>query len=90
MFYVSSILSYQRQFAACNATEKNVTFGDRLLGYTQTWGSNENEPPNRGPDEDQHVEPALSINIPKLNAAQEKAAVGFLEAPSDSIQIVQG
>jgi len=96
MYFVTSILNFQRQFAACKIAEHNADFGEELWGKAPATEdecairavSRENDTCDSGID--CVVNTNDKIDIPLLNDAQQKATNDFLSNNGKRIRIVQG
>lgn len=101
IYYLCTILNFQRQFSACEGHETNSTFGDELLGNRPKADKDE---VSNAPDKPiiieqaetrndlhEHLHASLAdINIPALNESQQKACDAFLSDHGANIHIVQG
>ena len=83
--YVTTILSFQRQFQACQLHSSNSIFGYELFS----------DIPRASPDIDTNLDCCeeakhTAINIPVLNESQKEACEAFLSDSGPKIHIVQG
>ena len=90
MHFVVSLLSFQRQFAACTTTDKHPDFRGKLLGQQLV-----NESNNSYGDEAEECLAYDSDNKSHLaflglNESQRRAAKSFLSSKDGNISIVQG
>lgn len=83
MYFLASILNFQRQFRALFDVNENENFGRSLLGHTPALQDSVAQV-----DETQSTD--KNILVPVLNPSQDKAAIGFLSSTQDTISIVQG
>jgi hypothetical protein len=96
--YLTSILSFQRQFYACAEWETNPVFDGELLGNkaifdTLTEGdviTLDSSVTESDTSLDRMPDISGSITIPTLNQSQQRACDAFLSDRGPKISIVQG
>jgi hypothetical protein len=96
--YLTSILSFQRQFYACTYWEMNTVFDGELLGnkaVVDTLTEGDDITLDRSVTEsdsslDRMPDISGSITIPALNQSQQRACDAFLFNRGPKISIVQG
>ena len=100
MHYLTSILSFQRQFLACVYSEQNEIFDGELLGnkVVVVDGMTEDNDDNVGASSkaksgdsvarNEHVRGGVAI--PVLNESQQRACDAFIADRGPKIHIVQG
>ena len=83
--YVTTILSFQRQFQACQLHSSNSIFGYELFSDIpiRSTATDDNQDCNEEAT-------STTINIPLLNESQNEACEGFLSDMGRRIHIVQG
>ena len=99
MHYLTSILSFQRQFLGCVYCEQNENFDGELLGNKVVVdGMTEDDDDNVGASSKAKSRDSVARNehvrggvaIPVLNVSQQRACDAFIADRGPKIHIVQG